>query len=164
MTKRIRSAILSLCNSTNYKGLVIILITLFTGVFSHGTGYRVIEINRSVRIQALFDSGEPMSNAEVLVFSPGASKPVDTLRSDSSGIFVFSPDNIDTVSGKWVLQVRDKGGHGLRINYDVPDEGSLTAGISSADSSIPNPLRMWICAACVVWGFIGTALYFKRRA
>lgn len=164
MINRIRSAILSLCNATNYQGLFLIMIFLCTGVFSHGTGYRVVDINRSVRIQALFDSGEPVSNADVLVFPPEASMPVDTLRSDSSGVFVFSPDTIDTVSGRWVLQVRDKGGHGLRINYDVPDTDSLTVGISSADSSIPKPFRMWICAACVVWGFIGTALFFKRRA
>lgn len=134
---------------------------------AHGA---VVEVNpASVEIKAVFDTGEPMSDAQVLVYSPAdLSTPVASGQTDSEGRFLFSPE-LDQVAaesenGRWEVTVR-KAGHGQATTFDL-GEGVLqtVATGPSAASSSRFVAQQWISIAAIIWGFVGTALYFKARA
>ena len=149
---------------------------------SHSSG-------EAVRVQALFDSGEPMADAQVSVFAPDdAQTPWVTGATDPAGNFAFVPD--PTRIGRWEVQVR-LAGHG-EIVYIPLEESSATAEdptvLSSLDATpesarsestssetpsltIASPPRSpagtttrqkIVMGAVFGWGCIGTALYFKR--
>ncbi len=135
---------------------------------AHGA---VVEVNpASVEIKAAFDTGEPMSNAQVLIYSPAdVATPVVKGQTDSEGRFLFSPDP-DLVAagaaenGRWEVTVR-KAGHGQATNFELGD-GILqraATGSPTASSARFTP-QHWLSLAAVVWGFVGTALYFKANA
>ena len=105
----------------------------------------------------MYDTGEPMANAKVLIFAPEETKATFTTQSDSKGVFYLIPDK----AGTWTMQVRDKGGHGMRINLPVDESMQLT---QASKSSGMTYLQKVLAALCVVWGCIGTALYFRRKA
>jgi len=146
------------CKTGSYAACLMLFIVVVSDVYSHGTKYEVLKSD-TVYIKAMFETGEPMTGCDVLVFPPGNTVPSDTLTTDSSGVFGFKPEKTE---GDWVLQVRAQGGHGLRINYKPFDTGSSGEPVLST-SAIPETIKNWICALCVLWGFIGTALFFKRR-
>jgi len=136
--------------------MVLFLLCTMHGVgFSHGTKYEILPV-QSIQIRALFESGEVMAGARVLVFRPEETVASDTLLTDQEGVFSFTPHK----AGIWVFQVRQKDGHGMRINLPVtedllPDRSAQNAG--------PDVVQKSIMALCVLWGLIGTALFFKRR-
>ncbi len=125
-------------------------------VYPHGTTYSIIR-SRRVTIRAAYDSGEPMADADVLVFPPGAAQAARKTQTDPRGVFHFTPDR----PGSWTLQVRDRSGHGLRINLDINED--LTTGASPSAAGLTWPQKL-IMAVCVVWGCVATALFFKRRS
>ena len=133
-----------------------ILLPLISPGFGHGTRYEILN-SRTMGIKATFDSGDPIALATVLIFAPQETKPCRTTQTDSAGIFYFTPDR----PGGWVLQVREKGGHGMRINLDI-DDSLFTTGDNKSGSA--TSLQKILMALCVVWGCVGTALYFKKRA
>jgi nickel transport protein len=124
--------------------------------FSHGTDFEILRSD-SIRIRASFDTGEPMALANVLVFRPGLRAASDTLRTDADGVFAFSPD----CAGVWTFQVRDRSGHGMRINLEINED--LQTGPPRTNAGGGTYPQKLIMAACVVWGLLGTALYFKKR-
>jgi nickel transport protein len=140
------------------KAILAFLITLniTAAAFSHGTKYEIVKIGR-IGIKAMFDSGEAISNADVLVFPPGETSASVTEKADSEGVFYFTPDR----PGAWTLQVRDKTGHGMRINLDI-DESLSIAGDTGSGSGV-NTAQKILMALSVVWGALGTALYFKGK-
>ncbi len=114
-------------------------------------------IREGVEISAAFEGGGPMAEAQVSVFAPG--EPVEPwLRgsTDEDGRFFFVPDY--ERPGTWEVQVR-QAGHGGIVRVEIDSEGAVqtTAGGLTA-------LQRALMAACVIWGSIGTALYFRRRA
>ena len=134
---------------------------------AHGA---VVEVNpASVEIKAVFDTGEPMSDAQVLVYSPtDLSTPVAKGQTDSEGRFLFSPDldqvAADSESGRWEVTVR-KAGHGQATTFDLGDGVLQTAATEpSAVSSLRFMALQSVSIAAIIWGFVGTALYFKARA
>ncbi|HPF05961.1 MAG TPA: hypothetical protein PK293_07985 [Spirochaetota bacterium] len=134
----------------------LIILALAASAYSHGTKYEIVRSGK-IDIKAMFDSGEPMSDADILVFPPGSTKASVTERADAKGIFSFAPDR----AGTWTLQVRDKTGHGMRINLDIDETLSIKG--DSPDGSGLNTAQKVIMALCVVWGAVGTALYFKGK-
>ncbi|UCF95909.1 MAG: hypothetical protein JSV89_12055 [Spirochaetaceae bacterium] len=124
--------------------------------FSHGAGYELLA-GGVVGVRASFDSGQPMAYAPVLIFPPGETQPQLTTSTDSRGVVCFAPDR----AGIWVLQVRAEGGHGLRINLDV-EESMLSASAAGSTGGFSNWQKLAM-AACVLWGFAATALFFRRR-
>ncbi len=148
---------------------------------------------QAIQISASYDSGEPMANAQVIVFSPkNPSTPFLTSTADSQGKFAFVPDQ----SGTWQVQVR-QAGHGdiLIVNVaptpvaqsaaesapsPAPDtaldaaapkaEATATAiaaspttpDLSPSNRSGLSPLQHAVILGSVVWGCLGTALFFKR--
>ncbi|MEB3887447.1 carboxypeptidase regulatory-like domain-containing protein [Lyngbya sp. CCY1209] len=123
----------------------------------------------AVEIEARYDSGTPMADAQVSVYSPdNPAEPWKTGLTDSRGRFVFIPD--PDKSGLWEVKVR-QAGHGDLIAVPVgPAAGAEAAGDtrSRTDAIAPNSslqsnsLQTWVTAAAVIWGFVGTALFFSR--
>jgi nickel transport protein len=131
------------------------IIFIFFPLFAHGTKYEIIP-EKAIGIKAMYDTGEPMANAKVLIFAPDETKVTQTTESDSNGVFYLTPDR----AGTWTMQVRDRGGHGMRIN--LPVDESMRPGTAQKSSGMTF-IQKVIAALCVVWGCIGTALYFKVR-
>ena len=135
--------------------LVILLApTAATSALAHGA---IIEytINMSVEITAKYDSGEPMAEAQVAVFAPNdLSTPWKTGTTDSQGHFTFTPD--PEIPGTWDIQVR-QAGHGDIVHIALGED------IETTKSTGFTPLQTILMGACVIWGFIGTTLYFSRR-
>jgi nickel transport protein len=96
-----------------------------------------------------------MSGAQVRVYAPdNPSTPWMTGVCDDVGSFSFTPDI--TITGTWNVQVR-QASHGDIIHIPI---GPDSAGNGGGGYS---PLQIILMAVCVIWGIIGTALYFSRR-
>jgi len=134
--------------------LGLLLIGVSFSVFAHGARV-TYSIESVVNIQAMYDSGEAMAEAQVVVYAPNdPTNPWLTGSCDSEGRFQFKPD--PAIPGIWDVQVRSAG-HGDMIHID------LSSSTSAAESS-STPLQTILMGACVIWGFIGTALFFSRRS
>ncbi|MFC2033092.1 carboxypeptidase-like regulatory domain-containing protein [Chloroflexota bacterium] len=122
--------------------------------YAHGAKIEYT-VGMTVEIFAAYNSGEPMAGAQVTVYAPNdPSTPWLTSFCDDEGRFSFTPDT--AMTGTWDIQVR-QAGHGDIIHIPI---GTASAGTSSGGST---PLQIVLMAVCVVWGSIGTALYFSRR-
>lgn len=125
-------------------------------VEAHGAKIEYDVIGQEVVITAAYDSGEPMAGAQVTVYAPNApAVPWLTGTCDDDGRFSFTPDA--AISGSWAVQVR-QAGHGDIIHIPIGE----SAG-EAGDSGGFTTLQIVIMSACVIWGFIGTALFFLRR-
>jgi len=110
----------------------------------------------TIEIIARYDSGTPMSGAQVAVYTPeDPTTPWLTGVCDEEGRFTFVPDT--SIPGTWDVQVR-LAGHGGIIHIPV---GGSDVGASGVGGF--THLQIGLMSACVVWGTIGTALYFSRR-
>lgn len=139
------------------KFIVVLLIFLAAlPLYSHGTKYEIIK-SGEIGIRAMYDTDEVMAGATVLVFPPGSASSSYAKKTDSSGLFYFTPD----IPGTWTFQVRDTSGHGMRINLQIDE--SLALKSESQSGSGFNSLQKFVMALSIVWGAIGTALYFKGR-
>jgi nickel transport protein len=136
--------------------IVMVLTMLYAApAWAHGTTIDLNEV-QAIDITARFDSGDPMAGAQVSVYSPAdAVTPWLTGIADDNGRFVFTPDR--TISGEWAIQVRTAG-HGDWVYVEL-DGGEMTALTSSGGFT---PMQIIIMSAAVIWGMIGTALYFAR--
>lgn len=125
------------------------------------------ETTQAIKIDAAFDNGEPMSNAQVTVYSPqDPSTPWLQGTTDENGSFVFAPDR--SQSGEWAVQVR-QAGHGDLITISMGEDKSSTE--NTEDSQVMNiqstngsftPMQIVVMSVAVIWGFVGTALYFVK--
>ncbi|MFQ3616317.1 MAG: carboxypeptidase-like regulatory domain-containing protein [Cyanobacteriota bacterium] len=158
-----------------------VILHLSTPAHAHGVDITYQE-TRAIALEARYDGGQPMSGAQVAVFSP-ADPQTPWLRgtADESGRFIFSPDPAQP--GNWEVQVR-QAGHGEILVIPVGGEAAADTGdaTSAAESSAPatsppatgslgsrsggrlTPLQRLIMAASVIWGCVGTALFFSRRS
>jgi len=134
------------------------------------------EATQAIEIQAKYDTGKPMSNAQVTVYSPEqSSTPWLTGTTDENGNFAFAPTPSKT--GNWTVKVRQVS-HGDIINIAVVDtEDKVATSITTEtgdnkpknqqmmiQSTTPSftPLQTILMGASGVWGFVGTALFFQR--
>ena len=138
-----------------------------------------------IEIRATYDIGDPMSEAQVVIFAPNdLGNPWKTGKTDESGSFTFTPDL--SIPGTWGVQVR-LAGHGQMVHIEITGDeastlesdaeemqaGEKTAELRGANAgagsgSTPvgtgfTTMQIVIMAASVVWGCIGTALFFARR-
>jgi len=123
---------------------------------AHGAEYELLD-GGVVGVRATFDTGQPMADAPVLIFAPGESEARMTATTDPRGVVCFAPDR----AGVWVLQVRAEGGHGLRVNLEV--EESMLAASTAGNPGGFSTWQKLVMAVCVLWGFLATALFFRRR-
>ncbi|MGJ3249975.1 MAG: carboxypeptidase regulatory-like domain-containing protein [Elainellaceae cyanobacterium] len=124
---------------------------------------------QAIEVTATYDSGEPMAEAQVAVFSPdNPSDPWMTGTTNEQGVFTFAPDA--SVLGDWEVQVR-QAGHGDIVTIPVEESfaeggagGSTGDAVASAGGTGSfTPLQKIVVMGAVVWGFIGTALFFMSR-
>jgi len=135
---------------------VLSMLLLPLSAIAHGVDITAVPIN-AVEIYALFDSGQPMAGGQVTIYAPD--EPLDpwlTGICDEEGRFIFVPDY--SRPGMWEIKVR-LAGHGDLIRLEV------TAAEESVVSEAGRLsfLQKIIMALVVVWGAVGTALYFSRR-
>lgn len=163
----------------------LVLIVATTGVisqskaFGHGVAIEY-QATEAISIQAKYDSGKPMSNAQVVIYSPA--NPSEAWQkgvTDGEGKFTFVPES--NISGNWTVKVRSAG-HGNVINIPLQShngqeddhnpqkmsvntnnsQGETYSGTSSGrgELSLSQKILMAITGS---WGFIGTALFFSRQ-
>ncbi|WP_207747495.1 hypothetical protein [Pelagibacterium limicola] len=110
----------------------------------------------AIEIHAGYDTGEAMRGAQIVVYAPdNPAQPWLTGTADDSGRFVFVPDG---TPGRWAVQAREAG-HGAMSYFIV--EGGETTALLPAPAQY-DPLQRLVMLASIVWGAIGTALYFRR--
>jgi nickel transport protein len=125
---------------------------------AHGAFVDVTEI-QAVAIGARYDTDEPMAGAQVSVFAPDdQAQPWHVGQTDAAGRFVFVPDDR---AGRWAIQVR-QAGHGAMGYVEVDTAAGVTPTIAAPAGL--DPMQRVLMVASVVWGCIGTALYFRRNA
>ncbi|MBD2107294.1 MULTISPECIES: carboxypeptidase-like regulatory domain-containing protein [unclassified Nodosilinea] len=138
---------------------------------AHGVTVEHRQIS-SVEINAQFETGEPMANAQVLVYAPDQpAEPWQQGTTDDQGKFSFTPDAAQP--GSWEVMVR-QAGHGVVTTIPVgnssPENSTSDPGTEAADepnslisrSTGLSPVQQGITIGSVIWGFIGTALFFAR--
>lgn len=112
--------------------------------------------SQAIEIQATYDSGEPLAEAQVQVYGPeDPQTPRFTGLTDAQGRYLFIPDG----PGDWEVSVR-QAGHGDIAVIPVTDVGAI-APTYQGDSGL-SPLQRGLMAGAVTWGCVGTALYFRR--
>lgn len=128
----------------------------------------------AISLYAKYDSGEPMTAAQIAVYAPNdPAKPWLTGKGNKDGYFSFVPDS--AIAGEWMMQAREAG-HGAMAHFTVGGNavaatvgasGSATSAAAAPPAALETtaqtPLQRWLMAASVIWGFIGTGLFFSRR-
>jgi nickel transport protein len=141
-------------------------------VLAHGTVINY-QAKESIEIEAKFDNGTPMKNAQVVIYSPDNPKEAWlTSTTDENGKLVFTPDF--SQQGNWSVKVRSAG-HGSVINIPIESSSTKTEDadtqeiITSRSTSSPainatlTTAQKMMMATTGVWGFVGTALFFSRK-
>jgi nickel transport protein len=131
---------------------------------------RRVQVELEVEVHATYHSGRPMAGASVRVMAPGDDQtPYLVGTCDDDGRFVFQPP-ADRV-GTWEVQVRLQG-HGGTVQLDVepPADGAgagaeapATVRVEASSSPHLSAMQIVVMVGCVVWGLVGTALFFTRR-
>ncbi len=127
-----------------------------SSLFAHGTKYEILG-EGVIGVKAMFDTGDPMAESKAIIFAPGSSEPYLETVTDKNGILCFKPDK----PGTWIIQVREISGHGMRINLPV-NKSLVVSDATKNPASGTTCIQKVIMALCVLAGFAGTALYFKR--
>lgn len=133
---------------------LLLMIVSVSTIFAHGSKIDYI-INYSIDLVATFDTGDPMADAQVLIYAPNdLVNPWLIGKTDQDGKFNFIPDQ--SLSGTWDVQIR-KAGHGDIIHIELNDRMLL------ANNESFTPAQLILMAISVIWGCIGTALYFSGK-
>jgi len=142
------------------------LLALLSGsekVLAHGANIQYKETS-AIAIQAKYDDGTPMANAQVVIYAPSdRATPWLKGETDSQGNFSFIPDTDPQNAGNWDVKVRQSG-HGDITSIPIDRAGSTNVSptqIMSTDAGY-SPAQKAVMAAAVGWGFVGTALFFAR--
>ncbi|GAG25911.1 unnamed protein product, partial [marine sediment metagenome] len=86
--------------------------------FAHGVGIKVVEQSPFIKTESSYSGGEPLANAQALVFSPGDKETeFQRGRTDAYGFFVFIPDR----AGDWRFEVDDEMGHRKEVVIPVTE-------------------------------------------
>lgn len=135
---------------------IVILLALITTTTALAHGVKIeYTISMTIEIIAMYDSGDPMADAQVTVYAPNdLANPWLTGTTDKTGRFTFTPD--PEIPGTWDVQVRHAG-HGDIVHIPIREGTAITGSTGF------SPMQIILMGACVIWGFVGTALYFSRR-
>jgi nickel transport protein len=139
----------------------IICCTQPVNLYAHGAQL-TYQLTTGIVVQAVYDSGQPMSSAQITVYAPDdPTRPWLTDSSNEQGEFRFVPT--PGVTGIWSVQAR-QAGHGAIIHIDVvQDDSSTGIGQVTQVVHVSSLFQRLMMAAAVIWGCVGTALYFVRR-
>ncbi len=157
--------------------------SLASAAYAHGVTITYnLKANGEVELYAEFDTGEPMAEGQVTIYAPtDPTTPwlTDTANAEGRYTFVIDP----AMPGTWDIQFR-QAGHGDMVHLQL-EEGAVNPAlmnqapgpllpqapatssqvISGGGSTAGGftPLQIILMSASVIWGFIGTALYFASR-
>lgn len=135
--------------------------------FGHAAIVQASEV-AAVRVEGFYDTGEPMAGAQVAIFAPDdPAQPWLRGRTDAEGVFLFVPDGRE---GRWSAQIRQAGHGGIayleRTATGAPPTMAQTTmaqiQAGAQGSAGLTLLQKGVMVASLVWGCIGTALYFRR--
>ena len=122
---------------------------------AHGALIKVTQ--NAVDVSATFEDGKPMANAQVMVYAPDdLQTPWAKGKTDAQGRYQFVPT--EEKPGGWEVIV-SQAGHGGIAYFEVSESG---VAISQGNLTT-SPAQKWVTIAAVVWGFVGTALFFSSR-
>ena len=130
-------------------------------VLAHGANIEYRE-TEAITIQAKYDDGKPMANAQVVIYAPSdRATPWLKGTTDEFGNFSFVPNTSAENAGDWDIKVRQSG-HGDITTIPI-EGGKLAVNKMTATSGASyTPSQKLVMAAAVGWGFVGTALFFSR--
>ena len=123
---------------------------------AHGTRIELSVDGQTLRMQALFDTGEPMSAAQIVVYA--ADNPRQAWHSgvaDEEGNYSFTVDK--AIQGQWAISVRTAG-HGEILYFDVSPDGVIDV----TQRSGRTPLQTGLLAGGVLAVLGSIAWYFSR--
>ena len=141
-------------------GLAVMALLAAGPAAGHGAFVDVREVP-AVAVDARYDTDEPMAEAQVSVFAPDdPTQPWRVGQTDAAGRFVFVPDDR---AGRWAIQVR-QAGHGAMGYVEVRTATATGVSLTTSGAAGLDPMQRLLMVACVAWGCIGTALYFRRTA
>lgn len=116
-------------------------------------------LKQTVELRAVYESDRPMDNAQITIYSPAdPATPWQTGTTDEQGHFRFTPDQ----PGNWDVKVR-QAGHGTLITIPIDTEGEVVTAVAETGGATYSPLQKTMMAIAILWGFIGTALFFTRK-
>lgn len=142
-----------------FLGLTLVYLGKTSQTLAHGANIDY-KITQAVQIKAVYDSGQPMTNAQVVVYAPdNPSQPWLKGTTDEHGYFTFSPDFRQ--KGNWDVKVR-QAGHGDIISIPLMSDSNTSLDLKSSNSAY-TPFQKAIMAITGVWGFVGTSLFFSRN-
>ena len=123
--------------------------------FSHAALINA-ETAQALRLHAFYDTGEPMSHAQVIIYAPDdPDSPWGRGVTDRDGRFEFIPD---ARAGRWSVQVRQSG-HGAMAHVHMGGDTPVIVTATGAQSW----LQRIVMIALVAWGAFGTALFVLRK-
>ncbi|AGL00288.1 carboxypeptidase regulatory-like domain-containing protein [Desulfoscipio gibsoniae] len=135
--------------------LAVSLLVWPAAAFAHGVDINY-QTKTAVEIEAKYDTGQPVSEGQVTVYAPdNPAKPWTTGKADENGRYIFTPD--PAKPGTWDVQVRLAGHGGM-----VPVPVGVDSDVAAAGTGYTT-MQIVLMSACVIWGLVGTALYFARR-
>jgi nickel transport protein len=135
-------------------------------VLAHGTDIESKKVE-AVQIEARYEGGQPMQEAQVTVYSPeNPAEPWKQGVTDQQGNYTFVPD--PQQAGSWEVKVR-QAGHGDIITVNVGEETSSTQKSALAFSWLEKDgeyttTQKVLLGVAGIWGFFGTALFFARSS
>ncbi|MGB1252691.1 MAG: hypothetical protein ACPG8W_18905 [Candidatus Promineifilaceae bacterium] len=145
--------------STLYQSFltVLVLLAFVPTAWAHGTNIGVTVDGSTVQIEARFETGEPMSEAQIIVYTPNDPEtPWLSGAADVEGAYSFDVDT--TLVGEWAVTIRT-GGHGEIVHLNVNRNGTIQVD----QPSERNPIVTAIVAGVVVAGLGGVAYYFNQK-
>ena len=126
---------------------------------AHGTFIEYKRTN-SIEIESRYDTGEPLANAEVTIYTPNnPSTPWQTGVTDENGKFVFTPDI--NMTGYWEVKVR-QAGHGGLVSIPVETTAKMAETNPTPTASTLTAGQRGLMIGSIIWGCIGTALFFTK--
>lgn len=136
---------------------VFILILLFNSlIFSHSIVQK--DINGGVGLQISYDSGGPLSEADVQIFSPENRKlAFQQLSTDMNGRFLFYPDK----TGKWKIVANDGIGHGLTTEITI--ENLQIMKTSGAEHPGFSRFHKIVIGISIIFGITGILFFFSAK-
>lgn len=118
------------------------------------------QMTKAIEIQSRYDTGKPLANAEVMIYAPNnPHEPWKTGKTDEKGNFMFIPDT--EITGYWEVKVR-QAGHGGLVSIPVETSTAITDIQYQQNSASLNPWQRGLMIASVIWGCMGTALFFMK--
>ena len=133
----------------------LLVLTVEVGAWAHGLEYEV-STREAFAVRLFYSDGEMMSYAPYKIFLPDGESVFQNGLTDKNGMVIFSPDS----PGEWRVQANDDLGHGARVTVNVGGD-MKRSGVAAGSLSA---LQKGLMVLCVVWGAIGTALFYRRRA